>query len=126
MKYPLVTEETGLLEEPPYECLSPADNQCDDTFATCSVSVTYCYEVAGTLDPSKKKDSPPTATRKGSPVVETEGQVTPLSRSIVPPNRRTDVLGPAEKSDPLKKDIHPTTNPSPKVHPYGAKDALNP
>ncbi len=37
----LMTEETGLLEEPPYEWLSASEHQCDDQFATCCVSVTY-------------------------------------------------------------------------------------
>ncbi len=59
-KVPLVTEDTGLLEEPPYECLPPSEHQCDDPFATCSVTVTYSYE-----------GFPPTATRYRSPVVET-------------------------------------------------------
>ncbi len=49
----------------------------------------------------------------------------PLS-SIVPPNRDTDVLGPAEKSNLLQKDILPTAKPSLKVRPYGDKEALNP
>ncbi len=34
--------------------------------------------------------------------------------------------GPAEKSDHLQNDVHPTTKPSPKVHPYGDIDGLNP
>ncbi len=32
----LVTEEKGLLEEPPYEWLFPSEHQCDDQFATCT------------------------------------------------------------------------------------------
>ncbi len=37
----LVAEETGLLEETPNEWLSSSVQQCDDQFATCSVSMTY-------------------------------------------------------------------------------------
>ncbi len=32
----LMTEETGLLEELPYECPSPCDHHSDDQLATCS------------------------------------------------------------------------------------------
>ncbi len=117
-------EETGLLEELPYECPSPSDHHSDDQFATCSVSITYSYEGTAIIDPSKKNNFPPTATGEGSPV-ETEFQVTPTS-SIVPPNRCMNVLGPAEKSDHLQNYVHPTSKPSPKVHPYGDIDALNP
>ncbi len=74
----LMTEETGLLEDLPYEFPPPSDHHSDNQFATCSVSITYSYE------------------------------------------------GPAEKSDHLQNDVHPTTKPSPKVHPYGDIDGLNP
>ncbi len=46
----LVAEETGLLEEPPFECLSPSFHKCDDQFATCSIPVTYSYEIANAID----------------------------------------------------------------------------
>ncbi len=64
-----VTEETGLLEVPPYECLSPSEHQCDEKFATCSASITFSYEGTAIIDPSKTNDFPPTATREGSPIV---------------------------------------------------------
>ncbi len=118
----LMMEETGLLEELPYECPSPSDHNSDDQFTTCSVSITYSYEGTAIIDPSKKKDDfPPTATEEGSPVVETEGQVTQPSPSIVP---LTDVLGPVEKSKSLQKDNHRTTESSPKVNPYGDMHGL--
>ncbi len=108
----LMTEETGLLEELPYECPSPSDHHSDGHFATCSVSITYSYESTAII-------VPPTATGEGSPA-ETEFQVTPTT-SIVPPNRCMNVLGPAEKSDHLQNDVHPTTKPS-----YGDIDDLHP
>ncbi len=119
----LMTEETGLLEELPYECPSPCGHPSDAQFATCSVSITYSYGGTAIIDPSKKNNFPPTATGEGSPV-ETEFQVTPTS-SIVLPNRCMNVLGPAEKSDHLQNDVHPTTS-SPKVHKYGDINDLNP
>ncbi len=90
----LMTEETGLLEELPYECPSPSDHHSDAQFATCSVSITYSYEGTAIIDPSKKNNFPPTATKEGSSI-ETEFQVTPTS-STVPPNGCMNVLGPAE------------------------------
>ncbi len=69
---------------------------------------TYSYESTAIIDPSRKNDFPPTANEEGSLVVETEGQVTPASLSIVPHNRCTDSLGAAEK-----KDILPITKLSP-------------
>ncbi len=39
----LVTEETGLLENPTYECLSPLENQYEEKLTTCSVSTTNSY-----------------------------------------------------------------------------------
>ncbi len=47
----LVTEETGLLEETPYENLSLSEHQYDDQFAACFVSVTYTYEGTVIFDP---------------------------------------------------------------------------
>ncbi len=77
---PLVTVKTMLLEQPPYECPSPLERQCDDQFTMCCVSVTYSYEGTAIIDPSKTEGGfPPTATEQGSPVVETEGQVSPTS-----------------------------------------------
>ncbi len=119
----LMTEETGLLEELPYECPSPSDHHSDAQLATCSVPITYSYEGTAIIDPSKKNNFPLTATGEGSPV-ETEFQVTPTS-SIVPPKRCMNVLAPAEKNNHLQTDVHPTTKPSPKVHPYGDIDGLN-
>ncbi len=58
----LMTEETGLLEELPYECPSPSGQHSDTQFATCSVSITYFYEGTAIIDPSKKNNLPPTAT----------------------------------------------------------------
>ncbi len=101
----LMMEETGLLEKLSYGCPSPSDHHSDGQFATCSVSITYSYESTAIIDPSKKKDDfPPT----------------------VPPDRCMNVLGPAEKSDRLQKDVHPITKPFPKVHPYGDIDGINP
>ncbi len=40
----LVTEETGLLEDPTYECLSQLENQCEEKLTTCSVSTKNSYE----------------------------------------------------------------------------------
>ncbi len=94
----LMAGQTGLLEELPYEFLSPSDHHSNDHFATCSVSVACSYEGTAIIDPSKKNSFPPTATGEGSPVVETDFQVTPTF-SIVPPNQCMNVLGPAEKSD---------------------------
>ncbi len=64
----LMTEETGLLEELPYECPSPSDHHSDAQFATCSVSITYPYEGTAIIAPSKKNNCPPASTREGSPV----------------------------------------------------------
>ncbi len=123
----LMMVETGLQEELPYECPSPSDHHSDDQFTTCSASITHSYESTAIIDPSKKKDDlPSTAIEEGSPGIETEGEFTSPSPSIVPPNRSTDVLGPVEKSESLLKDNHPTTKPSPKVHPYGDMHGLNP
>ncbi len=121
----LMAGETGLLEELPYECLSPSDHHSDDQLATCSVSVTCSYKGTAIIDPSKKNNFPPTAPGEESPFFETEFQVTPTS-SIVPPNQCMNVLGPVEKSDHLQKDVHPTPKPSPKVHPYGDIHGCNP
>ncbi len=88
----LMTEETGVLEELPYECLSPSAPYNDDEFATCSVSDTYSDEGAAIIDPSKKNNFPQPATGEGSAVVETEFQI-PLISSIVPPNQGMNVLG---------------------------------
>ncbi len=62
----LMVEETGLLEELPYECPSPFDHHSDDQFATCLVSIKYSYEGTAITDPSKKNNVPPTATGEGS------------------------------------------------------------
>ncbi len=48
----LVTEDTALLEELPYECPSPSDHHSDAQFATCFVSITYSYEGTAFIDPS--------------------------------------------------------------------------
>ncbi len=113
-KVALVTKETGMLEEPPYECLPhPYTSVMTMQLATCSVSVSYSPESAAIIVPSKQNNFPQTAAGEESPVVETEGQVTPTSPSIVPPYRGMDI--------PLR-----TTKPFPKVHPYGDIDALNP
>ncbi len=82
-----VAEETGLLEEPPYECLSPSVHQCDDQIATCSISDPYIYEINNTIGLSEKNASAQTAVIEASGVVETERQVTTTYPSIVPPNR---------------------------------------
>ncbi len=119
-------EETGLLENQPYECLSPSDCQWDDQFATCSVSVTYSYEKTILIDQSEQNAFPQTAAGEASSVVETKGQVTLTSPSIVPPNRDTGVLGPAERSHSLQKNILPITKPPPLVHFYEDNDVLNP
>ncbi len=84
-----VAEETGLLEEPPYECLTPSVHQRDDQFATCSISVPYFYEINNTIHLSKKNASAQTAVIEASGVVETERQVTTTYPPIVPPNRVT-------------------------------------
>ncbi len=82
-----VAEETGLLEELPYESLSPSVHQSDDQFDTCSISVTYSYEVNNTVDLSKKNATAQTAVIEASGVVETERQVTTIYPPIFPPNR---------------------------------------
>ncbi len=123
-KVALMTKETGLLEELPYECPSPSDHHSDDQFATCSSSITYAYEATAIIDPSKNNNFPPTVIGEGSPV-EREFQVT-LTSAIVSPNRCMNVLGPAEKCGHLQNDVNPTTKPSPKAYPYGDIDGLSP
>ncbi len=49
----LVTEETGLLEEPAYECLSLLENQCEEKPTTCSASTTNSYECTILIEPFK-------------------------------------------------------------------------
>ncbi len=46
----LVTEETGLLEEPRYEWLSPLEIQCKVKLTTCSVSIACSYECATVIE----------------------------------------------------------------------------
>ncbi len=121
-----VMEETGPIENQPYECLSPSEHQWDDQFATCSISVTYSYESTILIDQSEQNAFPQTAAGEASSVVETESQLTLTSPSIVPPNRDTDVRGPAERNHSLQKNILPTTKGPPLVHFYEDKDALNP
>ncbi len=36
----LVTEETGLLEEPTYECLPPLEDQCEEKLTTADEDAT--------------------------------------------------------------------------------------
>ncbi len=114
----LVTEETGLLEKQPYECLSPSTHQCDDQVATCSVSVTYSYENTYAIGLSEQNAFAQTATGESSVVDETERQVTLNSPSMVRPYLGTGVLDPAVKSSPHQKVSFSTANPSPRVHPY--------
>ncbi len=47
----LVTEETGLLEDLTYECLSPLENQCDKELTSCFVSTTNSYECTILIEP---------------------------------------------------------------------------
>ncbi len=99
----LVAEETGLLEEPLYDCLSPSVRTCGDQFATCSVSVTYSYESRDVVDLSEQNALSKTACGETSVVNETERQAISASPSMVRPNRDTGVLEPAVKSIPQQK-----------------------
>ncbi len=49
----LVREETDLLEEPTYECLTPLKDQCDENLTTCSVSNATSYECTSVIEPFK-------------------------------------------------------------------------
>ncbi len=79
-----VIEETRLLEDQPYECLSPLEHQWDDQFAMCSVPVTYSYESTILIDHLEQNAFPQTAAGEASSTVETEGQVTLTSPSLFP------------------------------------------
>ncbi len=79
-----VIEETGLLENQSYECLSPSEYQWDDQFAMCSVSVAYSYESTILIDQSEQNAFPQTAVGEASSVVEAEGQVTLTSPHCSP------------------------------------------
>ncbi len=114
----LVAEETGLLEEPAYDCLSPWVHPCGDQFATCSVSVTYSYESTGVIDLSEQSALAETASGETSVVNETERQATRASPSMVHPHRGTGVLDPVMKSSPNQKIFLSIAKPSPRLHPY--------
>ncbi len=58
----LVTEETSLLEDPTYECISPLENQCEEKITTCSVSTTNSYECTNLIEPFKASAFLPTVT----------------------------------------------------------------
>ncbi len=49
----LVTEETGLVEEPTYECLSTLEDQYEVNLTTCCVPTTNSYECTILIEPFK-------------------------------------------------------------------------
>ncbi len=63
----LVTQETGLLEDPTKECLSPLENQCEENLTTCSVSTTNSFECTIHIEPFNASTF--LATVKGDAVV---------------------------------------------------------
>ncbi len=101
----LVTEEMGLLEEPPCDCLSPSVHPCGDQFATCSVPVTYSYESTDGIDLSEQNALAQTASGETSVVNEAQRQATPASSSMVLPKRGLDVLDPEMKSTPTRRSF---------------------
>ncbi len=58
----LVAEETGLLEDPTYGCLSPLENHCEEKAPSCSVSTTNSCECTILIEQFKASVSLATVT----------------------------------------------------------------
>ncbi len=89
----LVTEGLGLVEEQPYKCLASSVHQCDDHFATCSVSVTCSYENTNAIDLFELNVPAQTAAGEALVVNESKRQSKLTSPSTASRNRGIYVGG---------------------------------